>query len=123
MTERRKETRYVIPEIYQKYITFKIRRGSGEFISIDLLDFSLEGIKIRNPLILAVDSMLECSIAIPKSLTKELLFKATVKYCAPDPSGGDYLVGAEIVQAGDDLWLRIFSKAHDFINERIGGIF
>lgn len=121
--EKRKETRYVIPEIYQKYITFKMRMGSGEFVPMDLLDFSLYGIKIRNPLLPAVDSTIECSISIPKSLTKELLFKAKVKYCLKDLSGGDYLIGAEIIQTGDELWLRIFSKVHDFINQRMGGIF
>ena len=123
MRERRKETRYGVPEIYREYVTFKIRKESGEFVPAELLDFSPYGIKIKNPFLLSVDSAIECLIAIPKSLTKEVLFSGKIKYCIQDQPGGDYLIGAEIIQTNDTLWLNLFSKVHDFIKERIGDIF
>ena len=86
--ERRKETRYVTPEIYQRYITFKIKKDSGEFIPIELLVFGLYDIKIRKPFLLPVASTIECSIQIPKSFTKEFLSKPKVKYYIQDESSG-----------------------------------
>ncbi len=38
--ERRKETRYVVPEIYRHYITFNIKDDTDAFINVSLLDFS-----------------------------------------------------------------------------------
>ncbi|OGP65362.1 MAG: hypothetical protein A2170_05985 [Deltaproteobacteria bacterium RBG_13_53_10] len=123
MVERRKETRHVVPEIYQKYITFKIRKDPGEFVPVELLDFSLYGIKIKDSFALAVDSPVECLISAPKSLTREIPFSAKVKYCIQNEPGEAYLIGAEVIQKGDPLWLNVFSKVHDYINERIGKIF
>ena len=123
MVERRKETRYVVPEIYQKYITFKIRRDPGEFVPVELLDFNPYGIKIKDSFVSAVDSPLECLISAPKSLTREIPFNVKVKYCIQNDPGEGYLIGAEIVQSGDHLWLNVFSKVHDYINERIGEMF
>ncbi len=71
---------------------------------------------------LSVDSEIECVISIPKSLTKEIPFRADVKYCIQDEDGGDYVVGAEIVPRGDNLWLDLFSKVHNYIKERMGDI-
>jgi hypothetical protein len=123
MIERRKGTRYAVPEIYQKYVTFKIRKESGEFVPADLLDFSLYGVKMKTPFPLTVDSAIECSISIPKSLTKEILFRAKIKHCIRYEPGGDYGIGAETTQTDDKLWLRVFSKVHDFIKERMGKIY
>jgi hypothetical protein len=123
MTERRKEIRYGVPEIYQKYITFKIKKDPNEFLSVKLLDFSLKGIKMKIPFVLAVDSTIECLISIPKSLTKEILFSVKINYCIQDESDGEYLIGAEIIQTSNTIWLNLFSKVHDFINQRIGNIF
>ena len=123
MTERRKEKRYAVPEMYAKYMSLMIKKDPDEFKLVDLLDFSLEGIKIRNPSILPVDSCIECSIAIPKSLTMEIPFKARIKYCFQEEHDENYLVGAEIISSGKNLWLQIFSKVHDFIKERMGEIY
>jgi hypothetical protein len=123
MTERRKEERYVVPELYRKYVTFKIRDGSSEFVPAELHDFSLNGVKIRTPHGLSVDSTLECLIGVPKSLTKEIPLTVRIKYCTKDEPAGNYLSGAEIILTGERIWLDLFSKVHDFIKERIGDIF
>jgi hypothetical protein len=116
MAERRKETRYVVPEIYQKHITFKIRRDPGEFVPVELVDFNPYRIKIRDSFVSAVDSPMECLISAPKSLTREIPFSVKVKYCIQNDPGEGYLIGAEIVQGGYHLWLNVFSKVHDYIN-------
>jgi hypothetical protein len=123
MTERRKEERHAVPEIYGKYVTFKVRKGSGEFESMDLLDFSPNGIRMKSSYGLPVDSTIECIIAVPKSLTKEVLFIGKVKYCIQGESGGGYLIGAEIIETDDQIGFEVFSKVHNFIKERIGDIF
>ena len=123
MRERRKETRYFIPEIYQKYVRFKIRKDSEEFLLVELLDFSPSGIKIKTPFSLTVDSAIECLISIPKSITKEIPFVGKIKYCIQDEAEEDYLTGVEIIQTSAPIWFEIFSKTHDFIKERIEGIF
>jgi hypothetical protein len=123
MTEKRKEERHAVPEIYGKYVTFKVRKGSGEFVPMDLLDFSPNGIRIKSPYGLPVDSTIECIIAVPKSLTKEVLFIGKVKYCIQGEPGGSYLIGAEIIEIDDQIGFEVFSKVHNFIKERIGNIF
>ena len=123
MVERRKGARTAVPEIYREYITFKIKEKSGEFVPSKLLDFGPYGIKAKNRDALTVESAIECLISIPKSLTKEIPFTAKIKYSLPNEAEGDYLIGAEIIQTGDPLWLNIFSRVHDFIKERMGEIF
>lgn len=123
MNERRKEKRHNIPEIYRKYVTLKIRKDPVELLFVDLLDFSHDGIKIRHPSQLSVDSAVECIISIPKSLSKEISFMARIKYCIQEEGDDNYLIGAEIIQSGKNLWLEIFSKTHDFIKERMGEIY
>jgi hypothetical protein len=123
MMERRKEERRVVPEIYRKYVTFKVRKGSGEFVPMELFDFSPNGIRIKSPYGLSVDSAVECIIAVPKSLTKEILFIGKVKYCIQDEPEGDYLIGAEVVETDNQIGFEVFSRVHNFIKERIGDIF
>lgn len=123
MIEKRQDERYGVPEIYRKYIIFKIKNASNEFVPVELFDFSLHGIKTRSPFLLWVDSVMECLISVPKSLTKEIPFIAKIKYCVQDEPGGDYLIGAEIIRTSDKIWLDVFSKVHDFIKERIGEIY
>ena len=123
MMERREEERHAVPEIYRKYIALKVRRASGEFITVKLLDFSPKGIRIKSPYEIPVDSEIECLIPAPKSLTKEVPFIGQIKYCIVDEFDGDYLMGAEITETSDRLGFEIFSEVHDFIKERMGEIF
>jgi hypothetical protein len=121
--ERRKGERYIMPEIYRKYITFKVRKFAGDFVDVELFNFSPRGISIKSRYGLPVNSAIECLISAPKSLTKEIPFTGKIKYCIQDEPGGDYLIGAEIVKMSDKVWFDIFSKVHDFIKGKIGDIF
>ena len=123
MVERRKEERNVVPKLYQKYITLKVWKALGEFVPMELLDFSPKGIRIKSSYGLSVDSAIECLISAPKSLTKEVPFIGKIKYCIQDESEGDYLMGAEIIETSDRSGLKIFLEVHDFIKERMGDIF
>jgi hypothetical protein len=121
--ERRKEERYIMPEIYRKHVTFKVRRVSGDFVGVELFNFSPRGISIKSRYGLTVNSAIECLIGAPQFLTKEIPFTGKIKYCIQDEPGGDYLIGAEIIRTDDKIWFEIFSKIHDFIKERIGDIY
>ena len=123
MKERREEKRYAVPEIYRKYITLKVKEVSGEFCPVKLLDFSPKGIRMKSSGEIPVDSVIECLIGAPRSITKEIPFVGVVRYCNEDESEGDYLIGAEIVETSDRLGFEIFSEVHDFIKERMGDIF
>ncbi|HUL30176.1 MAG TPA: PilZ domain-containing protein [Thermodesulfobacteriota bacterium] len=123
MMERREEKRHVVPEIYRKYITLKVRDASGECVPVKLLDFSPKGIRIKCPYEIPVDSAIECLIAAPRSITKEIPFTGEIKYCDQDDFDGDYLIGAEITETSDRLGFEVFSEVHNFIKERMGDIF
>jgi len=121
--ERRKGERYVLPEIYSKYITFKIRKASGEFVDAELFNFGPGGISIKSRQELLVHSTIECLISAPKSLSKEIPFTGKIKYCIQEESGEDFLIGAEIIETTDKIWFDLFLKVHDFIKGRIGEIY
>jgi hypothetical protein len=123
MSERRKEERYVVPEIYRKYILFKLTTVSGDAVDAELFNFSSKGISIKSRCRFTVDSPIECLISVPKSLTKEIPFTGKIKYCIEDEPGGDYLIGAEIIRTSDKVWFDLVLKVHDFIKGRIGDIF
>ena len=123
MKERREEKRHVVPEIYRRYITLKVRGASGEFGLVKLLDFSPKGIRMKSSEEIPVHSVIECLIAAPQSITKEIPFIGIVKYCIQDESDEDYLIGAEIIETSDRLGFEIFSEVHDFIKEKMGDIF
>jgi len=53
--------------------------------------------------------------------TKEILFVGRVRYCIRDEPEGD-LIGAEVVEADDQIGFEVFSKAHNFIKKRIGEV-
>jgi len=123
LLERRKVERYVVPEIYRKYILLKVRKASGEFVPMELLDFSPKGIRMKSSYGISVDSAVECLISAPKSITKEIPFVGKIKYCIQDELEGDYLMGAEIIETSDRPGFEIFSEVHGFIKERMGDIF
>jgi hypothetical protein len=123
MRERRKEERYVVPEIYRKYVLFKVKKASGDAVDAELFNFSARGISIKSQCRFTVGSPIECLISAPKSLTKEIPFTGKIKYCIEDEPGGDYLIGAEILGTSDQVWFDLFLKVHDFIKKRIGDIF
>jgi len=119
MQEKRREARYTVPEIYQEHITLKIKKESGEFVAAELLNISLNGIKIKDPFALAVGSIIECSISVPEFITEEIPFSARVAYCIEAEVDGNYLIGAEITRTSEQLWVEIFFKVHDFIDGKL----
>jgi len=123
MIERREGKRHVVPEIYRKYITLKVRESTGEYVPVKLLDFSPKGIRMKSSYEIPVDSAIECLVSAPKSITKEVPFIAEIKHCIQDEFDGDYLIGAEIIETSDRLGFEIFLEVHDFIKERMGEIF
>lgn len=112
LLERRKEQRHSLPDIYHKYVDLKVRVGK-EFVPVTLLDFSRNGIRTKGYLDLAEGSLEEFIISAPRSITKEVGFKARVRYCFSDNNA--YVMGAEIEEVDDEVWFRIFEKVHDFI--------
>ena len=121
--ERRRVEKQVVPEIFRKYILLKVKKASGEFVPMELLDFSPKGIRVKSPYGISVDSAVECLISAPKSITKEIPFVGKIKYCIQDELEGDYLMGAEIIETSDRPGFEILSEVHDFIKERMGEIF
>jgi len=117
--EKRREVRYPVAEIYEKRLTLKIRRELGELVSAKLVDVSLRGIRIKHDLGLAVGSVVECSISMPKYLTKEVLFSAKVIYCIENKTERNYLIGGEIIHTDEQLWVSVFLSVHDFIGESL----
>jgi hypothetical protein len=115
MTERRKGERLVLSDLYRKYITFKFREVSGDFVDAELFNFSPHGIRIRSRNELPFGSTIECLVSMPKSLTKGIPFKGKIKYCIQEEPMGNYLIGAEIIEPGDKTALELFSKIHDFM--------
>jgi hypothetical protein len=121
--ERRKVERYVVPEIYRKYVTFKVREVSGDFVDAELFNFTSNGIRIKSRCELPFDSTIECLISVPKSLTEEIPFAGKIKYCIQEEPMGDYLIGIEIIETDDKIGFGVFLKVYDFIKERIGALF
>jgi hypothetical protein len=119
MTERRKEPRYPIPQIYQKEITLKINLGPDKCVSARVLNVSLSGIKIGDQVELTVGSVIDCSIYIPKFFAEEALFSAKVRYCTEDKHLKYYFIGAESSKDGGESWVKIFFRVHDFISQEI----
>ena len=119
MTERRKGERLALPDLYRKYITFKVREVSGNFVDAELFNFSSHGIRIRSRYALPLDSTIDCLVSMPESFTKEIPFKGKIKYCIQEEPMGNYLIGAEIIETVDNTAFDLFSKIHDFMKERI----
>ncbi len=120
--ERRKVERYVVPEIYRKYVTFKVREVSGDFVDAELFNFTSNGIRIKSRCELPFDSTIECLISVPKSLTEEIPFTGKIKYCIQEEPMGNYVIGAEIIEPRDKTAFELFSKIHSFMKEKIDDI-
>ncbi|MDA8238758.1 MAG: PilZ domain-containing protein [Nitrospiraceae bacterium] len=118
--ERRKEARFIIPDIYRGYVTMKIKAGNDLF-SADLLDFSRHGVRFRSPVSFPAGSLVECVLSIPRSLSKEIAVTLRIAHCADSRAG--FTAGAEIDTVSDEMWFKVFVKVHDFIVERAGRVY
>jgi hypothetical protein len=122
MMERRKGERLAVPDLYRKYITFKVREVSGDFIDAELFNFSPHGIRIRSRYELPFNSTIECLVSAPESFVKEIPFRGKIKYCIQEEPMGNYVIGAEIIEPGDKAAFEIFSKIHGFVKGKIDDI-
>ncbi len=122
MTERRRGERVVFPDPYRKFITFKVRGASGNFVDAELFNFSSHGIRIRSRYELPFNSIIDCLVSATESLTKEIPFKGKIRYCIQEEPMGNYVIGAEIIESGDRTAFEVFSQIHSFVKEKIGNI-
>ncbi len=122
MRERRKGERLVFPDSYRKYVTFKVREVSGNFVDAELFNLGPHGIRIRSRCELPFDSTIECLVSVPESFIKEIPFKGRIKYCIQEEPMGNYVIGAEIIEPRDKTAFELFSKIHSFMKEKIDDI-
>jgi len=122
MTERRAGERLVFPDSYRKYITFKVKGASGNFVDAELFNFGPHGIRIRSRYELPFNSTIECLISTPESLTNEIPFIGKIRYCIQEEPMGNYVIGAEIIEPGANTAFEIFSQIHGLVKEKIDNI-
>ena len=67
MLDRRRETRYIVSEIYDNFMVCKIKEPTGEYKPVKLLNVSLSGIRMKSEFRLPVGSLIECLISVPKA--------------------------------------------------------
>ncbi|MGD0887375.1 MAG: PilZ domain-containing protein [Thermodesulfovibrionales bacterium] len=112
--EKRKQTRYPLPEVYHKYIVMKINI-SGSFVSVLLTNFSQGGMQFKSPEPLDIDAIKECLLHTTHMAEKEAFFTVRIKYCANH--NGEYLIGAEIEEISDSITFDFFNNVYDFMVE------
>lgn len=113
IAEKRKEMRYPLPEIYQKYIGLSIH-VHGSVISVQLLNFSQSGMQFKSPEDLAVGSVIEGIFFTERHpIKKGVSFIAVVRHCSKLDEG--FNVGVQITAVQDDSTLDFFMDVHDFI--------
>lgn len=114
-SEKRREERYPVSAVYQRYITMKIKSGS-DFVSVALSNFSRGGILFVSPVLFPPGSRAECVISIPRLLSKDISLGIHVRHCFNKENS--FLVGASIETVADETWFAIFTEIHDFIIQR-----
>ena len=119
MLDRRRETRYTVPEIYDNLILLKIKGPTGEFKPAKLLNVSLSGIRMKGEFELSIGASIECSISVPKTPIKEILCSVKITHCIEGGQGKAYIMGGEIVHTSAESWVNGFFGLHDFISENV----
>jgi hypothetical protein len=113
IAEKRKERRYPLPEIYQKYIGLNIQLH-GSVMPVQLVNFSPSGMQFKCPEHLIVGSVTEGTFfTAGHPIKKEVSFIAVVRHCFKRDEGFD--VGIQITAAQDDSAMNFFMDVHDFI--------
>lgn len=113
MSDRRRESRYPLPEIYQRYLKFLVA-VSDIFIPAKLVNFSRRGLSVVMADELPVGSSHRCMISTVQTIRKEASFTIRIRHCAEHAEG--YLVGAEIEDISDGLSFDFFENIVGFIN-------
>ncbi|MBE9541205.1 MAG: PilZ domain-containing protein [Proteobacteria bacterium] len=120
MIEKRSGKRHLIPEINRKYIQMEMQ-DSDAFIQVYLIDFSLHGLRFLSPVKQDVGSTIACKLSIPNSMSQVVLLKVDIRHI--EEAEGGYILGGEIADVDDTIWLEMFKQVHDFISEREGEVY
>lgn len=116
----RREPRYPVSDVYQRYISLKVR-VKGSLVPVALRNFSAHGLLYESSISFDSGAGVECLIAMPELLSQEVAFRARVKHC--QRQDGAFFVGIEVLPAADETWFRIFTAVHDFIVQRQGHVY
>lgn len=113
--EKRREERYVVPDVYQRYIALRVKSGDHHREAV-LANFSRNGILFESPFPLEPGSETECIISLSRIMDREISFRINVKYCYNN--NNSYIIGAAINTIADETWFDVFVEIHDFIVQR-----
>ncbi len=124
ITDRREERRYPLSDIYGKYVSCKLYISESDCFDAQLLEFSMNGLKLQSPIHKKMDSELDCIISLPKLYPKNLKTRIKIKYVAPaEDENGNYILGAIIIDTDKSYLTRVFTKIIEFVTTRNGNLF
>lgn len=89
---------------------------SDSYIQTDLIDYSQHGLKFIGPDKIEVGALINCRLSIPASMSQVVRLAVTIRYVREVE--GEYIIGGEISEVGDSVWLEMFKHIHAFIVER-----
>lgn len=118
--EKRREDRYAVSTIYQRYLELRIKAGN-DLVPVVMDNFSRHGILFESPVPFDADAHVECLISISRSLSKDIAFKVQIRHCLKKEN--IFIIGAAIETVADSTWFDIFVEVHNFIVQRQGTIF
>lgn len=114
--EARRETRYPVPEIYQKFISMKVG-GSDSLMTVTLSNFSRQGLQFNCPEPLETGSLKEVRLLTSPASAHEVALKVSIRYC--NKNDGGYTVGGRIEESPDGVIIDFFKNVHDLILDKI----
>jgi hypothetical protein len=116
----RREQRYPVPAVYQRYVTLKVKMDEV-FVSVILHNFSGSGVLFESRERFELKSYADCFVSIPRSLSREISFDIRVKHCRE--KNNVFFIGAAIETAADATWFNIFREVLAFIMQRQGDVY
>ena len=116
----RREQRYPVPGVYQRYISLKVKRDHV-FVPVILHNFSGRGVLFESRVPFEMGAHADCVISISQSLSRDIAFDIRVKHC--QTKNKTFFVGAAIETVADATWFHIFREVHDYIMQRQGDVY
>ncbi|MCL4476778.1 MAG: PilZ domain-containing protein [Nitrospirae bacterium] len=110
--EKRRELRFPLPGIHQKYILMKVKIADS-FVPVVIKNFSPHGIQFTCPEPLVPDTVRDCILLSTHGIKKEVSFKVKVRYCTKQ--GPAFVVGVQTEDISDKVSFNFFKSVHDFI--------
>jgi len=110
--EKRRETRYPLPESYRDYILMKVKVGDS-LVPVSITNFSRHGIRFMCPEPLAPGTVVECILLSSHRIRKEVLFSVKVRYCTKQ--GATFDTGVQTEDISDKVSFDFFRSVHDLI--------